>query len=316
MQGQIRSYVLTTLVTAPSSGNLTTLANARDDLDIDDPNDTSNDARLTRYITEESSVIASYCNRVFGLATWQDEFRPQRGVWGEGVGGAVNPLKLTRWPLAVNVIAFTGNTHSSALVDGLSSTSGLVTGQLVSGPGIAAGTTITSVNTGAFSLQLSAPALATASVVSLSTGISVVESIAGTDTGLTAGVDFEIATGTGLPGDEGISALYRLNNQGNPKTWPAAKIVVVYQAGYLLPQQSGSNLNGAQTVPPDLEGVCLRIVADRFRSKARDPMLVERNQGAALGSERYWVGSMPGQSGPYPNEIMSKLDSYRTPVTA
>jgi hypothetical protein len=313
MQGQTRSYVLTTLVTAPSKGDLTTLANIKDDLSLTSQ-ETDNDNRLARYITEESAVIASYCNRVFGLATWQDEFRPQRGVWGEGVGGAHNPLKLAHYPLAANVVSFTGNTHSSALVDGLSTTTGLVVGLLISGPGIVAGTTIASVNAGASSLQLSTPATATTAAVNLSTGISIVETIAGTDTGLTAGVDFELDKGSALPGDEGASCLYRLNAQGNPKTWPAAKIIVVYQAGYVLPRQPGQNLNGARPVPPDLEGVCLRIVADRYRSKARDPMLVERNQGPALGSERYWVGSMPEQTGPYPNEIMAKLDRYRTPV--
>src|SRR5579872_6180520 len=141
MQGQTRGYVLTTLITAPAKSDLTSLANIKDDLDLTDQ-DTSNDKRLARYISEESAVIASYCNRVFGLATWQDEFRPQRGVWGEGVGASTNPLKLTRYPLAANVIVFTGNTHSSALVDGLSSTAGLVVGLLISGPGIVAGTTI------------------------------------------------------------------------------------------------------------------------------------------------------------------------------
>ncbi len=315
MQGQTRGYVLTTLITAPVKSDLTTLANIKDDVDIPDT-DTSNDKRLARYITEESAVIANYCNRVFGLCTWQDEFRPQRGVSSEGVRGPVNPLKLTHFPLAANVISFTGNTYSSTLVDGLSTTSGLVAGQLLSGPGIVAGTTIASVNVGASSLQLSVSATATTAAVNLSTGISIVETVASIDTGLTAVTDFEIDKGSALPGDEGASCLYRLNERGNPKTWPATKIVVVYQAGYVLPRQPGQNLNGARPVPPDLEGVCLRIVADRYRSKARDPMLVERSQGANLGTERYWVGAAPGQTGPYPNEIMAKLDRYRTPVVA
>lgn len=315
MQGQTRSYVLTTLVTAPTASNLTSLANIKDDLDIPDP-DTSNDKRLARYIAEESASISNYCNRIFGLATWQDEFRPQRGIWGEGVRAANNPLKLTRFPLAVNLISFTGNTHSSALVDGLSAVAGLAAGQLVSGPGIAAGTTIASVNAGAASLQLSLPATTTTVGASLNTGISVVETIAGSDTGLTAGIDFEIDKGSGLPSDEGPGFLYRLNHTGSPRTWPAGKITVVYQAGYILPRMPGPNLNGARPLPTDLEGALLRIVVGRFRAKGRDPMLVERSQGASLGTERYWVGATPGQSGPYPNEVMSTLDNYRTPVIA
>lgn len=315
MQGQTRSYVLTTLITAPLSASLTTLANIKDDLDIPDA-DTSNDKRLTRYIAEESAAIANYCNRIFGLATWQDDFRPERGIWGEGTRGAHNPLKLTRCPMAVNTVNLIGNTHSSSLVDGLSSTAGLAAGQLVSGPGIPSGATILSVNTGASSLQLSVPATATTTAVALSTGISVVETVAGTATGLTVGADFEIDKGSSLPSDEGPSLLYRLNHAGTPRTWPAAKITVVYQAGYLLPKTSPQNLNGARPLPLDLEGALLRIVVGRFRAKGRDPMLVEQSQGANLGTQRYWVGATPGQTGPYPNEIMSTLDNYRSVVIA
>jgi hypothetical protein len=309
MQGQTASYVLTTLVTAPASANLTTLANAKDDLDIPST-DVSNDSRLTRYITEESAAIARYCNRIFGLATWADEFRPQHGVRGEGVRAANNPLKLNKWPLAAKVITFTGNTHASTLVDGLNTTAGLASGQLMSGPGIPAGATIASVNVGASSLLLSVPATAAATAVPLSTGISVVETAAGVDTGLTAGTDFEIDQGSLLPGDEGAGCLYRLNQHGNPRTWPAAKIVVVYQAGYSLPNDTSPNL------PSDLEGICLRIVVGRYQAKGRDPLLVEQSQGANLGTRRYWVGAAPGQKGPYPNEIMSVIDNYRVPVVS
>ncbi len=310
MQGQTSSYVITTLVTAPSTTTLTTLANVKDDLDIP-ANDPSNDSRLKRYIGEESDAIARYCNRVFGLATWRDEFRPQRGVWGEGVQASTNPLKLTHWPLVASIVPFTGNTYSSALVDGLNTTAGLFQGQLVSGPGIAAGTTIASINVGSSSLQLSAPATASAPAAALSAGISVVETVAGNDTGLTAGIDFQVDLGSGLPGDEGASGLYRLNQLGNPKNWPPAKIVVVYQSGYVLP--SSPNQVRSAALPNDIQGVCLRFVAGRFNARKRDPLLRSRDQ-PNLGREEYWIGATPGQSGPYPNEIMAVLDRYRVPV--
>lgn len=247
MHGLTSSYVITSLVTPPATSMLTTLANVRDEIDIK-PNDTSNNARLTRFITEESDGIARYCNRVFGCATWQDEFRPQRGVRGEGVRGSVNPLKLTRWPLT-----------AAADVE------------------------------------------------------SVVETIAGVDKTLVAGTDFEIDTGSLLPGDEGASCLYRLDQTGNPRTWPATKITVVYQAGYALPNDE---LPGVPTLPGDLQKVCLRLVVWRFAGRNRDPMLRARNQGADVGMEQYWVGSTPGNVSPYPNEIMSILSNYRTPVVA
>ena len=313
MHGLTSSYVITSLVTAPASSMLTTLANVKDELDLVST-DTSNDARLTRFITEESDGIARYCNRVFGFATWQAEFRPQRGVRGEGVRAGVNPLKLPRWPLVAAMSLFTGNTYSTDLVDGLSSTAGLAAGQLISGPGIPSGATIASVNVGAASLQLSTPATATAAAVSLSTGISVTETVADVVTGLTAATDFEIDAGSMLPGDEGDSFLYRLDQNGNPRSWPAAKIIVVYQAGYELPND---NLPApAVAIPTNLEGACIRLVVWRFRAKGRDPMLRARGQGADIGTEQYWVGAAPGSTGPYPNEIMAVLENYRTPVVA
>lgn len=307
MQSQTSSYVITRLVKAPESACLTSLAHVKDDLDIDD-GDTSNDTRLTRFITEESAGISRYCNRIFGVATWQDEFRPQHGIWGEGVKAAVNPLQVTKWPLSSAAVVFTGNTHLSPLVDGIVSTSGLYQGMPVFGPGIPAGAYISGVMpTG---ILLSVAATVAAAGVSLTGGMSVTENVAGTSTQLVAGTDFQVDTGSLLPGDEGNSAIYRLNHQGNPRTWPAATITVVYQAGYALP---GTECTTSPPLPTDLESACIRLVVWRFRAKGRDPMLVERSQGQ-LGVERYWVGSTPGQTGPYPNEIMSILNSYRTPV--
>jgi len=307
MQGQTASYVITSLVTAPISAALTTLANIKDDLDIEEDD---NDARLTRYIGEESAGIARYCNRIFGLATWQDEFRPQRGVWGEGVRAANNPLKLTRWPLVSAVVSFTGNTHSSTLVDGIASTTGLLAGQPVFGTGIPSGTTIKTVMP--YAVLLSAPATSAVSAVSLTAGMSVIETVAGVDTQLVQGTDFEVDLGSRLPGDDGVGAIYRLNQLGNPRTWSASKVTVIYQAGYTLPAdipQCGVAL------PQDLQRVCDRLVVARYSARDRDPLLRAQEQ-PGLGRTEYWIGASPGQSGPYPNDITAVLDKYRTPVFA
>lgn len=309
MQGQTSSYVLTTLVTAPASSALTTLANVKDELDIPST-DTSNDNRLTRFIAEESASIARYCNRIFGLATWQDEFRPQKGVRGEGVRAAANPLQLTRWPLTTAAVAFTGNTHSNLLIDSIASTAGLRPGMPVFGLGVPVAAVIASVMpTG---IMLSKPATVSALAVAITAGLSVVETIGGTSTQLVAGIDFEVETGSLLAGDEGASQLYRLNQLGHPRTWPPGQIVVIYQAGYALPNDSNPV---TPVLPADLSSVCIRLVVWRFRARGRDPMLRAKTQ-PNLGAEQYWVGATPGQRGPYPNDIMSVLDNYRTPVVA
>lgn len=312
MQGQTGSYVTTSLVTAPNSAALVTLATARDELDITDPADTSNDARLTRFINEISASIANYCNRVFGLATWQDVFRPSRGVWGEGVREANNPLKLTKRPISTATVSFSGNTHSSLLIDGIVSTQGITSGMPIYGAGIPLGATVSNVMPSA--ILLSAAATATASAVTLGVGVSVVETISGVDTQLVAGTDFEIDRGSMLSGDEGASLIYRLDLQGRPRTWCADKVTVAYQAGYALPNDA--NGEGVPVMPLDLQTVCLLMVTARFRARGRDPMLVEQTQGQMVGTQRYWVGGTPGQKGAFPPEIASILDNYRTPVVA
>lgn len=306
MQGQTGSYVTTTLIAAPSSAALTTLATVRDELDITDANDTSNDARLTRFINEESAGIARYCNRIFGLATWRDQFRLSRGVWGEGVREANNPLKLSRYPLLAPV-AVTGNTHSNLLVDGIVSTAGLVQGQPIFGSGITAGTTVASVQPS--SLLLSANATATSLVsVPLTVGMSVVETLCGVDTTLVLGTDYEVETGSLLPGDEGPARLYRLNENGRPCTWRGDKVTVIYQAGYAIGSSVGTPL------PADLGSACTLLVVTRFRTRGRDPTVIERNQGQMVGTERYWIGTTPGQKGAFPPEIESLISQYRVPV--
>lgn len=309
MQGQTGSYVTTALVAAPASTGLTTLANVKDELDdVED----DEDSRLTRFINEESAEIARACNRVFGLATWVDTFRLSRGVWGEGVREANNPLTLRRYPLSTATVNFTGNTHASALVDGIASTVGLAQGMPVYGSGIPAGATISQVMP--FSIVLSAPATGPAINVSFSAGLSVVETIRGVDTTLVYGTDFEVDRGSMLPGDEGVGRIYRLNELGNPRTWFAEKVTITYQAGYSLPNDN--DVEGIPSLPPDLETACIRLVVGRYRARGRDPVLMERTQGQMVGTERYWVGATPGQNGPYPNEIMATIERYRVPVLA
>jgi hypothetical protein len=87
-----------TVVTTPASSyDLTDLATVRDELKI--INDTSDDAFLSRAITQASTAIANYCNRVFPVETLQDTFYPDPIYPAQGplVGDS---LQLARWPLA------------------------------------------------------------------------------------------------------------------------------------------------------------------------------------------------------------------------
>ena len=117
----------------------------------------------------------------------------------------------------VQIINFTGTlTTGSASITAISSTTGLVAGESITGPGIPAGTTIQTVNTSNASMTLSAPATAsgsqslTATAVqdsttafpqpvvftgTLTSGTASVTDI-GSTTGLVAG---QIVSGTGIP---------------------------------------------------------------------------------------------------------------------
>ena len=96
--------------------------------------------------------------------------------------------------------------------------------------------------------------------------------------------------------------LLRLGLGGAPIAWYGAPTTVTYQAGY-------------HDIPADLQEATLRLVTARFHQRGRDPTLRSQSQ-PGLGDQTYWVGSVPGASGPFPEDILAILNIYRMPVTA
>ncbi len=273
--------------------DLTDLATVRDELSIT-TNDTSNDAFLSRAITQASTAISNYCNRVFAVEAVQDQIFIQQDAYPFQVPGGVHALQLSRWPLVLSApVGFTGNTHSSTVVDGITSPVGIIPGALVFASGIPAGTTVETVGTK--SITLSQAATSTLTALSLTTGVQVIQTLSVGDTQtLVYGTDFTVDAARGW--------LIRLNSwTGISTTWEAEPVTVQYQGGYAA-------------IPSDLVEACLRMVTARYRARGRDPLLVERTQGSALGSERFWVGNAPGQKGGMSPEIISIVNLYRVPV--
>jgi hypothetical protein len=117
------------------------------------------------------------------------------------------------------------------------------------------------------------------------------DGLAVTEAGETlASADWELDARSGL--------LYRLDGADGRIDWPAAKIVVTYAAGYILPGTAGADL------PADIEQACLSIVKGLWFARDRDP-LVKNLTVDGVGSETYWVGG----SGDEP--IPQGLRSYR-----
>ena len=84
--------------------------------------------------------------------------------------------------------------------------------------------------------------------------------------------------------------------------WEALPVTVEYQAGYAA-------------IPGDLAEVCLRMVTARWHARARDPNLIQRDT-PGVGTERWWFGGAPGQTGPFPPDITAMLEPYRMPALA
>lgn len=106
--------------------------------------------------------------------------------------------------------------------------------------------------------------------------------------------DYEIDPETGL--------LCRLSSDVRC-AWSAAKLVVVYDAGYLLPEEEG------RTLPFDLEEAALKQLTADWYGSTRDPS-VKREDIPGLAEIEYWVGTV-GESASICDAAMETLDRYR-----
>ncbi len=222
--------IVSTVVIAASSFDLTTLVNIKDDLAIP-ATDTSSDATLARFITEQSALVTQYCNRVFAIETVRDVITPDRDPYPYQVTGMLSELQLSRWP----VVAVT----------------------------------------------------------------SVVDQVA-------VGIANTLSEGTDFVTDLARGWLTKIDpNTGTPTGWSPDQYTIQYTAGYFTP--------GTGNPPADLEMAVLRLVTARFKARGRDPFL--KSQGEpGVGQEQYWVGAMPGQTGPFPPDIAAVLEKYRVPL--
>jgi len=89
---------ITTVVTAAEDYDLTDLATIHDELGISD-GDTSNDTFFSRVITQASTAISNYCNRVFQVETVQDLIYEERDAFPYQVPGGVRKLQVSRFPI-------------------------------------------------------------------------------------------------------------------------------------------------------------------------------------------------------------------------
>jgi hypothetical protein len=86
--------ILTTVLTPAGTSALTTWEEVKLELGLPD----SDQAWAESAITRMSSLIASYCDRVFGVRSIQDDFVPNEGSRNSWIGSR-EPLVLSTWPV-------------------------------------------------------------------------------------------------------------------------------------------------------------------------------------------------------------------------
>jgi hypothetical protein len=287
---------VTTVLLAPDSYDLTDLPTVKDELNID-PSDSSIDNFLTRAIAECSSQIHKYCNRTFPLETVQDLIFPDRDAYPYQIPGGVGELQLSRWPLTVGWTTIPlPSTVASGNVIPLASTQGISVGQPVAGKYIPWGTWVTAISPDV-SVTLSNDVWQPVPEgQSLTFGMAV-------SVKFQPGFAYDLMDRCNYLVQSQSGQLVRLNHYTKyPTLWYPNETWVTYQGGF-------------SEIPQDLVGAALRLITGRFYGKGRDPMLKSQEQ-PQLGTQSYWIGTMPGVRGAFTEEILGLIDRYRVPVVA
>jgi hypothetical protein len=120
--------------------------------------------------------------------------------------------------------------------------------------------------------------------------------------------DYETDTDPASPANAGL--LYRLFGDRR-RCWASYKVVVEYQAGWVLPDQSkiGDADAGEPDLPSDIEDSAASLVKLVWFGHGRDPA-VRREDLPGVIMQQFWVGDLPGDPA-LPGDIRRKLEPYR-----
>lgn len=139
--------------------------------------------------------------------------------------------------------------------------------------------------------------------------VTTVTSVTENAVALVSGADYVADLGPPPPTPPMPAALYRLDSNGNPRTWPRLSIVIAYAAGYTLPSQTKAG--ETYTLPRSLEDVVIRLIKDRYFARDRDSLL--RSESVpGVGDRQYWIDT--GKDGDFSPDVREVLDRYRVPT--
>lgn len=293
---------VTTVLAAAASSSLTDLATVKDELSIDEAN-TSDDAWLGRAIRQVSMAIANHTKRVFPPELVQDAFDVQQDAYPYQTPGGFAQLELTRWPVltVLSVVQTLGPGSTQALTEGTDFRLDPATGRLLrlnafTGTGSlweALPVTVQYVAGYGATLQEVHPVPVSPHQVTVSQAA-------------TFSCDQQVNYANG-------AALLRV--AAAPAQGQYSVAAGIYTFNVADVGQSLTFAYATFSTPDDLVEVALRLITSRYKSKDRDPALVQQDT-PGVGTQRWWFGGAPGQKGPFPPDIEASLDAYRMPVVA
>ncbi len=103
--------------------------------------------------------------------------------------------------------------------------------------------------------------------------------------------------------DAAAGFVYRLTGSDDRRDWPAAKLVIEYAAGYVLPGKPG------RTLPEDVERATVMLVKAGWFARLRDPLVRSEDVSGVL-STTYWVGGF-GNGSSLPPDVEGLLSPHR-----
>jgi len=292
--------VVTTILAPAASYDLTTLAIAKSELGI---TATTDDAWISRVISQISKTVMNATNRVFAPEHIEDQFYIARtrnhvpaGLW---------TIQLSRWPVIsvtlVEQASYNAETVT-VLVENADFQVNYETGTLVR----------LDSSTGRMMAWAALPL--TVSYVA-GFGTSVVESRPVPATGPYTVTVAGAATFSCDQSVKRASGVTLTRVAASPAVGQYTAVAGIYTFNAADASAALTFTYATQNVPDDIEEACLRLVVGRHKAKGRDPSLIQR-ETPGVGTERFWFGGAPGQSGALPPDIDAMLQNYHVPVVA
>jgi len=294
---------VTTVLSPAASRSLTDLPTVKTELSIDS-GDTTDDAWLAQAIFQVSGSIERYTKRALVPEYVVDNFDIEQDAYPWQTPGGFAQLQLSRWPvLAVTSVVQTLATGvTQVLSAGTDFRLNPATGQLLrlnrfTGVGV------------------TWEAIPVAVTYSAGYGVLIEETGA-----VPQSAPYQVTVqGAGaFSCDQSVSyaggaPLARVSS--NPAQGQYSVTAGVYTFNIADAGQALAFAYATVNIPPGLVEICLTLITGRFIAKGRDPALVQRDT-PGVGTERWWVGGTPGQTGAFPPDIAAALDDYRVPTVA